>query len=398
MLFLLFGQRFFAGNIDTIFNLLSISVTVPKINLLLPLGISFYTFQSAGYLIDLYRGKYLPDRNLAKYALFVSFFPQIIQGPIGRHDKLAHQLYAQHKFDYKQAKFGAQLIVWGFFKKLVIADRAAVLVNQVFGNYQQYAGLEIFIAVILYCFQLYADFSGGLDIATGIAQTMGINLAKNFKRPYFAQTISEFWQRWHITLGSWMRDYLFYPLCFSKSFVKLGKSARKTMGIFLGKLLPVCLATFIIFITIGAWHGAKWKYIAFGMYNGGLIILGLVFAPVFNIIIKKGKIRTKSLGWRLFQTSRTFLLCCIGRYFSRGPSLKTAFHMMSATVIDFDPKILFNCLMEESLNWGWTNRTLLYFVLLYLCFLSLVYYKNRDIIYAKSFWSKESLFAGGYIF
>ena len=272
--------NFFADNINSLFSIMTITTQIPHINLLLPLGISFYTFQSAGYVIDVYRGKYLPDKNLAKFALFVSFFPQIVQGPIGRHDDLAHQLYAPHKFDCKQAKYGVQLIVWGFFKKLVIADRAAVLVNQVFNNYQQYAGMEIFIAVLLYCVQLYADFSGGIDIDLGVAQTMGIKLAKNFRRPYFARSISGFWQRWHITLGTWMRDYLFYPLCLSKFFVKLGKFSRKILGNYFGKILPTYIATVVVFLTIGIWHGASWKYIAFGLYNGGLITLALLFTAV----------------------------------------------------------------------------------------------------------------------
>ncbi len=370
--------NFFIENIDSVFHMANINVQIPKINLLLPLGISFYTFQSAGYIIDIYRDKYKPDRNLAKFALFVSFFPQIVQGPIGRYDKLAIQLYSPHKFDYKQAKYGIQLIVWGLFKKVVIADRAAVLVNQVFGDFSQYVGLEIYIAVLLFCVQIYADFSGGIDIARGIAQTMGIKLSKNFERPYFARSISEFWQRWHITLGAWMRDYLFYPLCLSKPFVKLGELSRKIFGNIIGKILPVVIVTFIVFIVIGIWHGASWKYIAFGMYNGGLIALGLVFAPLLKNIERKFRIRTKSFGWRLFQTLRTFFLCSVARYFSRAASFKTSIAMMGTTVTVFNPEILVNGRLFE-LGLSKANFAVLGFSILILFFISILQEKGFNI-------------------
>lgn len=341
--------NFFAANINSLLDVISVQASIPRLNLLLPLGISFYIFQSAGYLIDVYRGKYAPDRNFAKYALFVSFFPQIVQGPIGRYDALAHQLVASHKFDYTKLKHGAQLILWGLFKKLVIADRAAILVNQVFGNYGQYEGLVVFVASVVYCVQIYADFSGGIDIATGAAQMMGIELARNFRRPYFSRSISEFWQRWHITLGAWMRDYLFYPMCLSRPLTGLGAYANKKLSVLAGKILPACIATFVVFIVIGIWHEASWRYIAYGLYNGILISLALVFSPLFDRV--KKHIRTQTFGWRLFQTIRTFLLICIGRFFTRAASFTMAVKMLRVTITGFNYYPLLNGkLFELGLN------------------------------------------------
>lgn len=201
------------------------------IGILLPLGISFYTFQSVGYLIDVFRGKYAPERNFFRFALFVSFFPQLVQGPISRFDDLAKQLYEPHRFSYERMVSGVELMLFGYFKKLVVADRINILVSFIFENYTERNGLYILFAGVLYCIQIYSDFSGGMDIAIGIAEIIGISLPQNFERPYFAKTLSEYWRRWHITLNQWLRDYLFYPISLSKLFVKLGQAGRKSNAV-----------------------------------------------------------------------------------------------------------------------------------------------------------------------
>ena len=180
--------------------------SAPTLRLLLPLGISFYTFQAMGYLIDVYRGKYPAERNPGKTALFVSFFPQIVQGPIGDYAQLSPQLFEARPFDYDRARRGLQLAAWGYFKKLVIADRAVIVIGAVTSAYADYDGSAILMAAVLYALQIYADFSGGIDISRGIAQILGIELAENFRRPYFSRSISEYWRRWHISLGAWMRN------------------------------------------------------------------------------------------------------------------------------------------------------------------------------------------------
>ncbi|MDD4200807.1 MAG: MBOAT family protein [Eubacteriales bacterium] len=295
--------------------------------LLIPLGISFYTFQSAAYIFDLYRNKIEPDRNIAKFGLFTAFFPQIIQGPISRYDQLAHQLYEGHRFNYTDLTHGAQLILWGFFKKLIIADRVAILCSEVFDNYTEYTGGAVFVALLFYTIQIYADFSGGIDIARGVAKCMGIDMTHNFMRPYFSHNLSEFWNRWHISLSHWCRDYIFYPVAMSKFFGKLGKDLRNVFGDRIGKLFPVIIAQYCTFLTIGLWHGAEFKYIAYGLYNGTVIVLGLLFEPLLKGAIEKLHINAESKAWKFFQIIRTFFIVVCGRIFPKAASFGVAISM-----------------------------------------------------------------------
>lgn len=309
------------------------------LGILIPLGISFYTFQSVAYIIDLYRNKFDADRNIFKFALFLSFFPLLIQGPISRYDQLAGQLYEGHSFSYRNLTFGAQLILWGFFKKLVIADRAGIFVSAVFDNYTEYEGLYIVIALLMYSIQIYGDFSGGIDISRGVAQILGIELTNNFERPYFSDSISEFWRRWHITLGNWCRDYIFYPISLSKGFGKAGKALRKVLGDRLGKLFPVIVAQLATFLVIGIWHGAEFKYVAYGLYNGGIIISGMIFAPLLEWIAKILRINTKAFSWKLFQIGRTFFLIVLGRVLPKAASFGVAMAMLKS-MLAFNPGII----------------------------------------------------------
>lgn len=308
--------------------------------ILIPLGISFYTFQSLGYLIDIYREQYKADRNIAKYALFVSWFPQIVQGPISRHDQLAEQLYEPHSFQYERVKYGIQLMMWGWFKKLVIADRIGIFVDQVFSRYTEYTGFYAILGVLGYTIQIYGDFSGGMDIARGVSQIFGIDLTLNFQRPYFAASIPEFWRRWHITLGAWCRDYIFYPISLSKFFGKLGKNSRRICGERVGKLIPVIFAQLITFFVIGIWHGAEFKYIAYGLYQAVFIIGGILFEPYLKKLTVLLRINTEAASWKLFQILRTFTLVVIGRFFSRGASFMAALFMMRHS-LDLNPGIFF---------------------------------------------------------
>ena len=308
---------------------------LPEFSLAIPLGVSYYIFQSCGYVIDCYRGRYKAEHNFFKYALFVSFFPQMIQGPISRHRDLGKQLTEPHEFDYENIRSGIQLMLWGYFKKLVIADRAGVLVNTVFGDYNNYTGSIIITAVIFYCIQLYCDFSGGIDIARGTAQLFGINLTENFKRPLFADSVADYWRRWHITLGSWMRDYVFYPISLSKPFTRLGKFSRKKFGGIFGKILTTSLATFIVYLIIGIWHGSSIKYIAFGLWNGSIITASLLLEPAFVKICARLGIDRESSGWHIFRIMRTAIIVFLGRYMTRAASFLSAIAMLKASFTSF---------------------------------------------------------------
>lgn len=320
----------------------------------LPLGISFYTFQSMGYLIDVYRRDAEAERNLFRFALFVSFFPQIIQGPISRFDQLAHQLYAPHKIEYKRFKFGLELILWGLFKKLVIADRATSLIATVRETMEPASpnGTLVVIVVLLYALQLYADFSAGIDIARGIAQILGIDMIQNFRQPYFSISLTDYWNRWHISLGAWMRDYIFYPIALSDLAGKVTETISKTsfgksrVGSHLAGVLPGAVASLLVFLIVGIWHGAGWKYICFGLWNGLVIMTAILIAPVMhrlNIILH---LDPDSFRHRVFRIIRTFIIVCVGYYFDVAVSASQAFLYLKQTFIGQ------NCIQAEAVIMG----------------------------------------------
>ncbi len=322
--------NFFAGSLNDILGSFGMDFSAPTLKLFLPLGISFYTFQSMGYIIDVYRETTPPERNPFKMLLFVSFFPQIIQGPISLHGQLAHQLYEGHEFDFTRFKYGAELIIWGFIKKLIIADRSAILITAVTDNYGSYNGSSLTFTVLLYALQLYADFSGGIDISRGVAQIFGIDMIDNFRRPYFSRSISEYWRRWHISLGAWLKNYLFYPVAMSNFFITAGKNMKKTRfgktsaGSHISKVLPTSVASLIVFLVVGVWHGADWKYVAFGFWNGMIIMLSILLKPVFESIISKLRINTASHGFIAFQIFRTLIIILVGYVFDVAPDFGMA--------------------------------------------------------------------------
>lgn len=334
--------NFISENINKILNLVNINYQMPLKDILLPLGISYYTLQSISYVVDVFRGKYKAEKNLGKLALFLSFFPQMLQGPIGNYGELAHQLYEPHKFEYTRVKFGIQLMLWGFFKKMVIADRAALYVNEVFSNYSEYSGIIIVMGAILYTLQIYADFSGCIDIVRGTAQILGINMAENFKRPFFSKDIQEFWRRWHITLGAWLREYIFYPISFSKVCANLTVKAKKIFKGHIGKLIPAAFALFFVWFMNGIWHGASWKYILYGLYYYILTMIGMLLEPITEKVIKKLKINTKAFSYRLWQMIRTTMLVIIGMLIFRAARLKVAWAMFKSIFTLSNMEKLFN--------------------------------------------------------
>ncbi len=231
-------SNFFIGIFNSLISIFSQEWKLPLTSWILPLGISFYTFHLIGYVVDVYRGKYPAEKNFARFFTFVSFFPHLIQGPFSRFNEVGKSILEPHRFSYDRLSEGCARILWGLFKKLVIADKLSIAVNLVLGNYQDYSGLHIFLAMIGYCVELYADFSGYMDIVCGLSRVWGIELPENFRQPYFARSVDEFWRRWHITLGAWFKDYVFYPFSMGKAGHKLGRSARKKRGARMGTLIP----------------------------------------------------------------------------------------------------------------------------------------------------------------
>lgn len=320
-------SNFILESFNDVFALFSIGFQFPYLNFILPIGISFYTFQAMGYLIDVYRGKYKAETNIFKFALFLSFFPHIIQGPFSRFDELGKSLFAQHSFSYDRLCEGLRRILWGYFKKLIIADKIGISVNEIFSNWGEYDSIHIIAVVVFYGIQIYADFSGYMDIMCGISHIMGIDLAENFNQPYFSKSIEEFWRRWHITLGRWFRDYLFFPVSMSRYAQKLGKKSRKKFGPRIGKLIPSYFALIFVWTVTGLWHGASWTYLIWGYFNLFVITLSMQLAPSYSKIKKMLRIKDGWI-WSLWQIVRTFMLVCLFRFFSRADNVDTALEML----------------------------------------------------------------------
>ena len=320
--------NFFSGSLNDLLGSFGITFSVPTLVLINVAGISYYTFQAMGYIVDVYREKIPAQRNFFKLLLFTSFFPQIGQGPISAYDQLGDQLIEGHSFDFTRLKYGCELILWGFFKKLVLADRAAVAIAAVRADYAAYNGTAVTFTVLLWAIQLYADFSGGIDIIRGVAQIFGVDMVENFKRPYFAKSISEYWRRWHISLGAWMKNYVFYPIAMSNAFLTASKKMKGTRfgktaaGAHIAKVLPTSVASLVVFLLVGIWHGAEWKYVAFGVWNGGIIMLGILIQPLLDKLTDSLHINRDSFLFRLFQMFRTFLIVLVGYVFDVAPDFE----------------------------------------------------------------------------
>lgn len=337
--------NFAISNVNTVVRFFG-NAELPFLNLLLPMGISFYTFQSMGYIIDVYRGKYPPEQNIGRFALFVSFFPQLIQGPISRFDDLSQTLFKEHDLDIENISFGIQRILWGFFKKLVIADRILVAVNTITKSPESYQGIFVFIGMVFYAIQLYADFTGGIDITIGIAQVLGIKIRENFMRPYFSKSITEYWRRWHISMGAWFRDYVFYPFSISQPMLNVSKISRKKLGEKVGKKVPVYLSTTIVWFATGIWHGSSWNFVVWGLLNCLVIIVSQECAPFYAWFHKKFNVGHTFI-FRLFQVARTFLLMCSLRVLDCYRNVGVSFHMFSTMFTKWDINQLLNGALLE---------------------------------------------------
>lgn len=338
---------FFTTNVNNLFALLNVPLQLDIPNYIMPIGISFFTLQAISYLFDVYRGLIKADDNIFRLALFMSFFPQIVEGPICRYGQTANQLWNVKQIEFENLKLGAQRILFGLMKKLVIADRLNPLIKEVFSNYSNYQGGIIAIAAVCYTIQLYMDFSGTMDAVMGIAQIFGVTMPENFQRPFFSKSISEFWQRWHITLGTWFKDYIFYPVTMSKPMKNLTSSARKKLGNHFGPLLAGSVALFCVWFCNGLWHGSAWNYIFFGMYHFALILAGNIISPAVTATNKKLHINADCFAYRTMQMVRTTILVIIGELFFRAEGLKDGLAMFGKMVKDFSFSTLDSTLMDK---------------------------------------------------
>lgn len=299
-----------------------------RTSIIVPLGISFFTFHATGYIIDVYRGKYDAEKNFFKFLLFISFFPHIIQGPFSRYDSLKKTIYDAHTFSYDRLCLGTRRILWGYFKKLLVADKLGVAIDNIFSNSSSYPGVYIAVAALSYGFQLYADFSGYMDIMCGVCEILGVELSENFKQPYFSKSVEEFWQRWHITLGTWFKDYVFSPIAMGKIAQELGHRSRKKWGARAGKYIPGYFALVFVWTLTGFWHGATFSYVFWGWLNLLVIMISMQCKPLYTSAKEKLHINDKSWWWKTFQVIRTFLLITFFRFFSYGYSFMQSLNLI----------------------------------------------------------------------
>ncbi len=297
--------------------------------LILPLGLSYYTFQSAGYLIDVYRQKAPAQKNPLKAWLFVGYFSQLSQGPISTWKDIGTQLFGGSRFSPENFASGFQLLMWGYFKKMVIADRLAVTTNALLGG-SDLPGWFILGGVVLYTIRLYMDFSGGMDVVRGLSRMLGINLPENFRRPFFAKSVADYWRRWHITLGAWFRSYLLYPLITSRAGVELTKISIKHLGRQTGRAVPGALATICVFVLIGIWHMASWNAVIYGAYFGIVMAASLLLEPVWKKM--RTALKLPKGGWMTgIRLVRTWMMILLAQYFAFTMSPAQGFSLLRGT-------------------------------------------------------------------
>ena len=312
------------------------------IRVMIPLGVSYYTFSSVGYLADLHWRKIKPEHSYPKLLLGMIYFPHIVEGPIARYSKFLPQLDKLTFPDYNRLCMGLQLMLWGMFKKLVIADRLNIFVNHVFGDIDGNWGFVFVIAFILAAFQAYTDFSGCMDIVTGVSDILGIQLEQNFNHPFFSKSVAEFWRRWHITLGTWFKDYIYMPLVISPHLIRISQKVRKRCGVRAGKAVMTAVPLAAVWLLTGLWHGTGWNYIVWGVYWGGMIILSNVFAPEMKKLTTFLRINTETGSWKLFQMVRTFGLFMVSRVLTAPGELRKSGEIFRRILLEFHPEGFFD--------------------------------------------------------
>ena len=302
----------------------------------MPVGISFYTLQAIGYMADVYWGKIRAEEKLEKTALFLAFFPQIMEGPICRHSDTCDALYSGRPLEAENLTNGYIRIFWGLFKKKVIADRLAIGVDAIFGNYTSYSGFMVAFAAVAYTVQLYMEFSGCMDIIIGSGQLFGVTLPENFRQPFCAQSAAEFWRRWHITLGTWFKTYIFYPVSMSAPVKRWNQYGRKHFGKYVTMLGTSAMALFPVWLCNGLWHGARWSYIFYGMYYFTLILAGIAVEPVRDRILQVFHISERSVGLKFMRIAKTWLIIFTGELFFRADGLRAGIYMFRSMFRNFD--------------------------------------------------------------
>ncbi len=326
-LFIFKYLKFFTINLNLILDIFKLN-NLSIIKLIAPVGISYYTLKAISYVADVYNGKIEADDNFVRLALYLSFFPQILEGPISTYSEVANNIYNAKEVTYNSFCYGYQRILFGFFKKFIIVDRLNILVKQVFGNYSNFGGLSILIGIASYTMLLYMEFSGTMDVVLGIGDIFKIDIPENFRQPFFSKNITDFWSRWHISLGHFLKNYVFFPVSLSKPLKRLTVSLKEKIGPHYSSLISGSIALFCVWFLNGLWHGAGWTFLFFGMYHFFLILMGNIFEPLIVKVCAKLKINRSSKKYYGFQMIKTTFLVFIGEMFFRADSVSDGFNML----------------------------------------------------------------------
>lgn len=319
---------FVLGNVESIIGMFGIKIDIPGMQLVASLGVSFYTLQMIGYLTDVYWGISKCQNNIAKLALFNCYFPQMISGPISRYGQISDDLFAVHKFDADKVSKGFFRILLGVFKKVVLAEQLVLPTEALLNASGEYKGVFLWLGMALYVIRIYADFAGCMDIVLGASECFGIVLPENFRNPFGSKSIQEFWQRWHITLGTWLKDYIMYPILRTNAFSKSTKFLKKKVGKQAAKRVPTFLAMFVLWVCMGIWHGGGWNFIAEGVWFWLVIVVGQLLQKQLEKITRFLRINTEGILWSCWQKARTAVVFAIGILFFRSQSVGTAFTIL----------------------------------------------------------------------
>lgn len=329
--------KFFIGPINGLIQNAGGSTQLTAASIIIPLGISYYTFSALSYLLDVYWRRVSWERSYPRFLLYLIYFPHILQGPIERYGRLGEQLKRELRFDYKRVTFGVQLIVWGFMKKLIIADRLTIFITKVYKDYERADGLLFVIAALLDVAYIYADFSGCMDMARGISQIFGVELDLNFDHPFSSKNIAEFWRRWHITLGEWFRDYVYYPVSTSKLVKNIGRKTRSSWPPRLSRLAMNACPIIVTWILTGLWHGTGKTYLAWGIYYAFMLLISSTFGEDLHQLAVRCRVNTETMSWQLFQMVRTTLIFAGGRLLTSPGGLWKTKYIVKNILTTFNP-------------------------------------------------------------
>lgn len=368
---------FFSQIANQILEIFKVNIAFDIVKFIAPIGISYYTLKAISYIVDVYFGKIEAEQNFFKVCLYLAFFPTIMEGPIARYDNVKDKIWAGNKITYRNLCFGYQRITFGLLKKYVIADRLNIFVKQAFKNYLKYSGVTSFVGAIFYTILLYMEFSGTMDIVIGSSEIFDITIPENFRQPFFSKNISEFWSRWHITLGTWFKDYIFYPVSLSKPVKKLTNFNKKVFNYRFASLIMGGIALFAVWSLNGLWHGAGLTFLAFGYYHFILIFLGNIFEPFVVKLCDKLKIKRQSKGYKFMQIIKTSLLVFGGELIFRAPTLEVAMGMFKNIFTNFN----ISTFLQEVLTLGMDIKDfiIVFLALIFILVISILKEKGQNI-------------------